>query len=346
MSYEELMLRAITKADAFKYTAKPNPVVGAILEKDGEIISEGYHKIFGHRHAEINALSSAEKLKNIKFNSFSELTLICTLEPCSHIGKTGSCADAIVKSGIKRVIIGSVDPNSKVSGKGIQKMEKAGIKVVVGVLEEESKSLNKRFITFHENSRPYIILKWAESEDGFIAPNDQTKPFWMTSKESKKLVHKWRSEEDAILIGRITAEQDNPSLTVREVKGNNPLRIVIDKNLKLAATLKILNNKAKTLIFNEIKSEIKDTNSFIKTNFSNLINKITRKLHEQNVQSVIIEGGTTTLQSFIDMNIWDEARVFTTNKKLNDGVKAPVIKGKTLCVSKIDVDILKIIVND
>ena len=239
-----------------------------------------------------------------------------------------------------------MDTFSKVSGKGIQKMEKAGIKVVVGVLEEESKSLNKRFITFHENSRPYIILKWAESEDGFIAPNDQTKPFWMTSKESKKLVHKWRSEEDAILIGRITAEQDNPSLTVREVKGNNPLRIVIDKNLKLAATLKILNNKAKTLIFNEIKSEIKDTNSFIKTNFSNLINKITRKLHEQNVQSVIIEGGTTTLQSFIDMNIWDEARVFTTNKKLNDGVKAPVIKGKTLCVSKIDVDILKIIVND
>ena len=166
------------------------------------------------------------------------------------------------------------------------------------------------------------------------------------SKESKKLVHKWRSEEDAILIGRITAEQDNPSLTVREVKGNNPLRIVIDKNLKLAATLKILNNKAKTLIFNEIKSEIKDTNIFIKTNFSELINNIIKKLHEQNVQSVIIEGGTTTLQSFIDMNIWDEARVFTTDKKLNDGVKAPGIKGKTLYVSKIDVDILKIIVND
>ena len=319
----------------------PNPMVGSLIVHDDKIIGEGYHEKYGLKHAEVNAISSV-KDKSL----LNKCTLYVNLEPCFHYGKTPPCANLIIKHKIPKVVIGCMDTFSKVSGKGIQKMKKAGIKVVVGVLEEESKSLNKRFITFHENNRPYIILKWAESKDGFIAPNNQKKPFWMTSKESKKLVHKWRSEEDAILIGRITAEQDNPSLTVREVKGNNPLRIVIDKNLKLAATLKILNNKAKTLIFNEIKSEIKDTNSFIKTNFSNLINNITRKLHEQNVQSVIIEGGTTTLQSFIDMNIWDEARVFTTNKKLNDGVKAPVIKGKTLCVSKIDVDILKIIVND
>lgn len=318
-----------------------NPMVGSVIVHNNKIIGRGYHKKYGSTHAEVNAIS------NVKNKSLlSKSTLYVNLEPCSHYGKTPPCTNLIIKHKIPKVVIGCMDTFSKVSGKGIQKMKKAGIKVVVGVLEEKSKSLNKRFITFHENNRPYIILKWAESEDGFIAPNNQTKPFWMTSKESKKLVHKWRSEEDAILIGRITAEQDNPSLTVREVKGNNPLRIVIDKNLKLAATLKILNNKAKTLIFNEIKSEIKDTNIFIKTNFSELINNIIKKLHEQNVQSVIIEGGTTTLQSFIDMNIWDEARVFTTDKKLNDGVKAPDIKGKTLYVSKIDVDILKIIVND
>jgi diaminohydroxyphosphoribosylaminopyrimidine deaminase/5-amino-6-(5-phosphoribosylamino)uracil reductase len=225
-------------------------------------------------------------------------------------------------------------------------MKNSGIEVIVGVLEKESRELNKRFFTFHEKNRPYIILKWAESKDGFIAPINQNKSFWMTSVNSKKLVHKWRAEETAILVGRITAEKDNPSLTVREVEGTNPTRIVIDKDLKLSTNLNLFDSAAKTIIFNTLKTKEIGRNYFIKINFNNLIKNILQELHKQKIQSVIIEGGRATLQSFIDAKLWDEAKIFTTNKELNDGVKSPNIKGEMLFETVIEGDKLEIIKND
>jgi diaminohydroxyphosphoribosylaminopyrimidine deaminase / 5-amino-6-(5-phosphoribosylamino)uracil reductase len=315
----------------------PNPMVGSVIVHNGEVVGEGYHKSYGSDHAEVNAIN------NVKDKSIlSKCTLYVNLEPCSHFGKTPPCSDLIIKHKISKVVIGCVDTYSKVNGKGIEKMRNAGIDVIVGIMEKESKELNKRFFTFHEKKRPYIILKWAESKDGFIALKDQKEPFWMTSKESKKLVHKWRAEEDAILIGRITAEKDNPSLTVREIEGENPIRIVIDKDLKLSENLNLFNSESETIIFNEIKSD----NNYIKINFNNLINNILEELYEQNIQSIIIEGGTTTIQSFIDKNMWDEARVFKTDINIRNGLKSPIVNGKLSSETQIDTDSLKIIVND
>ena len=237
----------------------PNPMVGCVVVFNDQIIGEGYHQEYGTAHAEVNTIASV-KAKSL----LSKSTLYVNLEPCTHFGKTPPCCNLIIEHKIPKVIIGCVDTFSAVSGKGIEKMENEGIEVVVGILEKKSRELNKRFFTFHEKKRPYIVLKWAESKDGFIAPKNQTAPFWMTSDESKELVHKWRAEEDAILIGRITAQKDNPYLTVREVNGNNPIRIVIDKELHLSSALNLFAGAAKTIIFNAVKTEEIDSNCFIK----------------------------------------------------------------------------------
>ena len=318
----------------------PNPMVGCVIVFNNQIIGEGYHKKYGTAHAEINAIENVKDRSLLK-----KSTLYVNLEPCVHFGKTPPCTNLIIESEIPKVVIGCRDSYSEVSGKGIEKMQNIGIEVIVGVLEKESRELNKRFFTFHEKKRPYIILKWAESKDGFMAPLNQKKPFWMTSSESKKLVHKWRAEEEAILIGRITAKKDNPSLTVREVAGNNPIRIIIDKNLTLSGDLNLFNSEAKTIIFNSIKSEKTGTNYFIKIDFNYLIKKILKELHKQNIQSVKIEGGSITLQSFIDANIWDEARIFTANKLFSQGLKTPIIEGKIILEEKIGTDTLEIIIN-
>ena len=318
----------------------PNPMVGCVIVFNNQIIGEGYHKKYGTAHAEINAIENVKDKSLLK-----KSTLYVNLEPCVHFGKTPPCTNLIIESEIPKVVIGCRDSYSKVSGKGIEKMQNIGIEVIVGVLEKESRELNKRFFTFHEKKRPYIILKWAESKDGFMAPLNQKKPFWMTSSESKKLVHKWRAEEEAILIGRITAKKDNPSLTVREVAGNNPIRIIIDKNLTLSGDLNLFNSEAKTIIFNSIKSEKTGTNYFIKIDFNYLIKKILKELHKQNIQSFKIEGGSITLQSFIDANIWDEARIFTANKLLSQGLKTPIIGGKMILEEEIGTDTLEIITN-
>ena len=319
----------------------PNPMVGCVVVFNDEIIGEGYHNLFGNAHAEVNAIENVKDKSLLK-----NATLYVNLEPCVHFGKTPPCSDLIIKHKIPKVVIGSVDSFSEVAGKGIEEMQNSGIEVIVGVLEKESRELNKRFFTFHEKKRSYVILKWAESKDGYIAPKNQNKPFWMTSSESKKLVHKWRDEEDAILVGRITAEKDNPSLTVRGIAGSNPVRIVIDKNLKLSGDLNLFNSEAKTIIFNAIKSEETRTNQFIKINFNNLIKSILEELYQQNIQSVIIEGGSKTLQSFIDTNMWDEARIFTTNKTLAKGVKSPTIEGEIISEDKIGEDELEILCNE
>ena len=335
---EFFMQRCIELASKAMGCASPNPMVGSVIVYNNKIIGEGYHEKYGSHHAEVNAINSV-KDKSL----LSKSTLYVNLEPCAHFGKTPPCSDLLIQNKIPEVVIGCVDTFSEVSGKGIEKMRRVGIDVKVGVLENESRELNKRFFTFHEKKRPYIIIKWAESKDGFIAPKNQTKPFWMTSSESKKLVHEWRAEEDAILIGRITAEKDNPSLTAREVEGSNPIRIVIDKDLKLSADFNLFNNDAKTIIFNQIKSEKNNSNDFIKINFNNLTKNILQELHKQNIQSIIIEGGTKTLQSFIDEKLWDEARIFTTNKILTEGVKPPAIEGEIILEDKTGGDRFKIL---
>jgi len=318
----------------------PNPMVGCVIVFNDEIIGEGYHQEYGTDHAEVNAIENVKDKSLLK-----KSTLYVNLEPCVHFGKTPPCTNLIIESKIPKVVIGCADSYSEVSGKGIKKMQNRGIEIIVGVLGKESRELNKRFFTFHEKKRPYIILKWAESKDGFMAPLNQNKPFWMTSSESKKLVHKWRAEEEAILIGRITAKKDNPSLTVREVAGSNPIRIIIDKNLTLSGDLNLFNSDAKTIIFNSLKSEENGTNQFIKIDFNYLIEKILKELHKQNIQSVKIEGGSITLQSFIDANIWDEARIFTANKLFSQGLKTPIIEGKIILERKIGTDTLEIITN-
>ena len=335
---EFFMQRCIELASKAMGCASPNPMVGSVIVYNNKIIGEGYHEKYGSHHAEVNAINSV-KDKSLLLKS----TLYVNLEPCAHFGKTPPCSDLIIQNKIPEVVIGCVDTFSEVSGKGIERMRSVGIDVKVGVLENESRELNKRFFTFHEKKRPYIILKWAESKDGFIAPKNQTKPFWMTSSESKKLAHKWRAEEDAILVGRITAEKDNPSLTVREVEGSNPIRIVIDKDLKLSADFNLFNNDAKTIVFNQLKSEENNSNNYIKINFNNLTKNILKELHKQNIQSIIIEGGTITLQSFIDNNLWDEARIFTTNKTLTEGVKPPAIEGKIISEDETGGDRFKIL---
>jgi diaminohydroxyphosphoribosylaminopyrimidine deaminase/5-amino-6-(5-phosphoribosylamino)uracil reductase len=316
-----------------------NPMVGSIIVCNNEIIGEGYHQQYGSAHAEVNAIASVQDKSLLR-----KSTLYVNLEPCTHFGKTPPCSDLIIDQKIQKVVIGCKDAFSKVSGKGIEKMQNARIEVVVGVLEKESRELNKRFFSFHEKKRPYITLKWAESKDGFIAPYNQNEPFWMTSSESKKLTHKWRAEEDAILVGRITAEKDNPSLTVREEKGNNPIRIVIDKSLKLSKNLNVFNAEAKTIIFNEIKSD-NSPHHYIKISPNNLINNVLKELYKQDIQSIMIEGGAITLQSFINANTWDEARIFTTKKELINGVKAPEITGALREKTKIGNDHLKILHN-
>jgi len=335
---EFFMQRCIELASKTMGCASPNPMVGSVIVYNNKIIGEGYHEKYGSHHAEVNAINSV-KDKSLLLKS----TLYVNLEPCAHFGKTPPCSDLIIQNKIPEVVIGCVDTFSEVSGKGIERMRSVGIDVKVGVLENESRELNKRFFTFHEKKRPYIILKWAESKDRFIAPKNQTKPFWMTSSESKKLAHKWRAEEDAILVGRITAEKDNPSLTVREVEGSNPIRIIIDKDLKLSADFNLFNNDAKTIVFNQLKSEENNSNNYIKINFHNLTKNILQELHKQNIQSIIIEGGTKTLQSFIDKNLWDEARIFTTKKTLTEGVKPPTIEGEIISEDETGGDRFKIL---
>ena len=332
--------RCIELAKKGKGHVSPNPMVGCVITKHGKIIGEGYHKKYGEHHAEVNAINNVNN-KNLLKNA----TLYVNLEPCSHTGKTPPCVDLIIKYKISKVIIGCIDTFKEVNGMGVKKMRDAGIEVITGVLEEESKLLNKRFFVFHGKNRPYIILKWAETRDGFIAPKKQTKPLWLSSNKSKILVHKWRAEEDAILVGRITAEKDNPKLTVREVKGNNPTRIIIDNKLKLSNNLNIFNQDATTIIFNLIEDKERKKNIFVKIKKDNFISSLLYTLYKKSIQSIIIEGGSKTIQSFIDSNFWDEARVFKTNHTLNLGIKSPYIKGKIISNKKIMNDELITITN-
>lgn len=325
-------------------TARPNPSVGAVIVCNDKIIGEGFTSPYGEAHAEVNAILSVKDVSLLK-----KATIYVTLEPCSHYGKTPPCADLIIKKEIPNVVIGTTDTNSLVAGKGIEKLQKAGCNVTVGVLEEACKEHHKRFFTVQNKKRPYIILKWAETRNGFIAPLEkkEQKPVWISNEYSKQLVHKWRAEEQAILVGTNTAIADNPKLNVRSWYGNNPIRVVLDKELKISSELHLLNGEIPTIIFTEKEAVNKANLIFEQIDFSkDLIKQLCEVLHKHKVQSILIEGGTKTLQTFIDENMWDEARVFVGENEFKEGIKAPKIIAKIISEEQIHKDILRIYNND
>lgn len=302
----------------------PNPLVGCVIVHNDKIIGEGWHQKAGSAHAEVNAIRSVKDESKLK-----QATLYVNLEPCSHYGKTPPCSDLIIAKGIKKVVIANTDPNPKVAGRGVMKLMESGTQVYIGLLEEEGNHLNRRFFTYHTQKRPYIILKWAQSQDGFIAPENQEegKPVWISNSHSKQLVHKWRSEEQGILIGKNTAIQDNPQLSTRLWTGKNPTRILIDRNLNSLETnpnLHLFDGQIETIVFCEKEHEGSENLIFEKISFGeDFLEQILYKLGEHNLQSIIVEGGRVTLQSFIDAGLWDEARVFTGTPLLHSGIKAP-----------------------
>ncbi|WP_040353997.1 bifunctional diaminohydroxyphosphoribosylaminopyrimidine deaminase/5-amino-6-(5-phosphoribosylamino)uracil reductase RibD [Capnocytophaga cynodegmi] len=307
----------------------PNPMVGCVIVHQDKIIGEGWHRRAGEPHAEVNAIRSV-KDKSL----LPKGTLYVSLEPCSHFGKTPPCSDLIIKYKIPKIVIGTTDPFAKVSGTGIAKLKEAGCEVIVGVLEKECQELNKRFFTFHQKKRPYIFLKWAETRDGFMAPEtkDKLDPKWITNFYSRQYVHKIRSEEQAILVGTNTILHDNPKLNVRDWFGGNLLRVVIDKDLKIPRNFLVWNDEQSTLFISEkVNNESFKNTSFHKIDFSaNLPQQICNVLFEKNIQSLIVEGGRSVLQQFIEANLWDEAFVFVGNICFEKGLKSPDFQKKTL----------------
>ncbi len=313
----------------------PNPLVGCVIVHQGKIIGEGWHRKAGEAHAEVNAIDSVEDKALL-----DDSELYVNLEPCSHHGRTPPCADLIVKMGIPRVFIGSLDDNAEVNGTGVARLEKNGCQVTTGILEKECRELNRRFFTFHSQKRPYIILKWAESADGFLFPSEnraeEKGPVWISNEYSRQLVHKWRAEEVAILVGTRTALQDDPSLTVREVKGNSILRLVIDRQGRSDWASKVFQSGFQTIVFagkndhpGSVPGELKKNVRIEELDFSaSLPEQIADFLYSEEVQSLIIEGGALTLNSFIEAGLWDEARIFKGEIRFNGGISAPSLPGE------------------
>jgi len=306
---------------------QPNPMVGAVIVYRDTIVGEGYHERFGKAHAEVNAINQVVDNFSNAEEILKESTLYVNLEPCSHFGKTPPCADLIIKHKLQKVVISNIDPFSAVNGKGIEKLKKAGIEVIQDVLRDEGYQVNKRFFTYHSLQRPFVILKWAESQDGFISIAENTRTT-ISGAEAKVLNHKWRSEEQAILVGTKTVMVDNPVLTVRDWVGNNPVRVIIDRELKLAKDLNIFNSDSKTIVFNNYKTEKVDNIQYIQIDFYGLVPQfILYQLYLMEIQSLIIEGGAYTINEFIQYDLWDEARVFHSKIDLGKGVIAPVLHG-------------------
>lgn len=320
---EVYMLRCLDLASQGLQDVAPNPMVGAVLVYNDNVIGEGNHMQFGQPHAEVNCLNS---VKDADLEFICKSTLYVSLEPCNHQGKTPPCTDLIIKNKIPRVVIGCKDSYEKVNGTGIQKLIEAGIEVETGVLENNAVQLNKRFFTFHQHNRPYIILKWAQSKDGYIASSNdkQTK---ISNAITDKLVHQWRSEESGIMVGTQTVIADNPKLTVRHVQGKNPIRIFIDRKLQVNLQSEILDNSAPSIIFNQIVEKKDGLNNYVKLSDENYnLTGILKSLHSFGIMSVLVEGGSKLLQSFIDNKIWDEARVITNNElQLFSGVPSPFL---------------------
>ncbi len=346
--HEKYIKRCIDLAKNGLGKTYPNPMVGSVIVLNDVIIGEGWHKKAGEPHAEVNAINSVEDTYLLK-----KATIYVSLEPCSHFGKTPPCANLIVASGIKNVVIGIIDSNSKVSGAGVKYLKDNGCNVIVGVLEDKCKDLNKRFFTFHTKKRPYIILKWAETSDGFIDKlrdlTSENSPNWISNTYSQQLVHKMRAEEQSILVGTTTALNDNPSLTTRSWGGNNPVRIVLDRTLKIPSNYNLFDGYVKTIVLTENSSNVSFQNNVIfeEIDFNgNVPKQVCEVLYKHEIQSVIIEGGRETLQSFIDENLWDEAFVFVGDILFETGLESPKIKKSPIEIKKNSTDILKVYINN
>ncbi len=327
-------------------SVSPNPMVGSVLVFNQKIIAEGYHQKYGEPHAEANAIEYALQNLDDAENKLKNSTLYVNLEPCSHFGKRPPCADLIIKHKIPVVVIGCRDPFDQVNGKGIDKLKDAGITVIENILNEKCLNLNRRFFTRIQKQRPFIILKWAQTANGYFAPENPEKK-WISSEASKVLVHKWRSEEDAVLVGKNTALIDNPQLNVREISGRNPIRIVIDRNLSLPQTLNVFDQSQDTIIFNALKTDVSGRIKFLMLeDFDNLLPQlISYQLYLMDVQSIIIEGGLQTLNLFIKSGLWDEARIITGKDSWTNGMKAPLISGKQVYQTALSSDIITILYN-
>jgi diaminohydroxyphosphoribosylaminopyrimidine deaminase/5-amino-6-(5-phosphoribosylamino)uracil reductase len=340
-THQQFMQRCFQLAALGLGKVAPNPLVGAVLVYNNTIIGEGYHQKYGQAHAEVNAIASVKDKILLK-----HATLYVNLEPCSHFGKTPPCADLIIQHKVPQVVICNKDPNPLVAGKGIAKLEAVGIQVITDVLAQEGWHLNRRFFTFHTQKKPYIILKWAQSNDGFITKAND-KQYWITGDTAKKLSHQWRSEEQAILVGTKTVLTDNPQLNNRYFNTNQqPVRVVVDRNLIIPESSFVLDNSQKTIVFNAVKNLQTENTSYIKINFENSIHEMLSALYERNILSLIVEGGAKTLNAFIQQNAWHEARILTGNIAFNQGIAAPTVSGKIIYETTVGNDHLTIISNE
>jgi diaminohydroxyphosphoribosylaminopyrimidine deaminase/5-amino-6-(5-phosphoribosylamino)uracil reductase len=319
--HERYMHRCLELAVKGLGQVAPNPMVGCVIAGENGIVGEGSHEAFGGSHAEVNALNSVENKASLKGT-----TLYVNLEPCDHHGKTPPCTDAIIASGIKKVVIGCIDPNPLVNGKGIEKLKANGIEVIVGAAERECIEVNKRYFTFYQRNRPFIILKWAQTSDGFIdkkrnSPSET--PHKITEGEADMMVHLWRSQEQAIMVGTHTVIMDNPRLTARKTGSKTPVRVILDRELKIPTNYNVFDSSAPTIVFTE-KPGGNHGVEYINVNFDgSFITNLLKELYKKNIQSVIVEGGEKLIKSFVDKDLWDEAKVFYSAQKLGDGVKAP-----------------------
>lgn len=337
MTPDELLIqRTFDLARLGAGAVSPNPLVGCVIVKDGEVIGEGWHRSYGEAHAEVNAVVSVSDKSQI-----SGSTIYVNLEPCSHHGKTPPCSDMLIQHGVKKVVISNLDTNPLVGGEGIKKLKAADITVVTGVLEKEGRELNKRFFTFHEKQRPYIVLKWAQTADGFIAHSNYDSK-WISNDFSRQLVHKWRSEEDAVLVGTKTAAHDNPMLNAREWSGRNPVRLVIDRFLRLSDNLNLFDKSVPTIFFNLLKHEEHTNLKLVRLDEKDFILKLLTYLHKEKIQSLLVEGGSQTLSFFIQAGLWDEARIFTSSRSFHKGIKGPTLHGELVSGEQISTDLLQV----
>jgi diaminohydroxyphosphoribosylaminopyrimidine deaminase/5-amino-6-(5-phosphoribosylamino)uracil reductase len=332
---EIFMRRAMELALRGMGCVSPNPMVGCVIVHNDRIIGEGWHREYGGPHAEVHAIDNVANKDLIR-----ESTCYVNLEPCSHTGKTPPCADLLVHHHVKRVVIANMDSNPLVAGNGARKLRTAGIEVHTGILDSEGRELNRRFFTYFERQRPFIVLKWAETADGFIAQENFDSK-WISNRLSRQLVHKWRAEEDAILVGAKTAAHDNPQLNVRDWTGRQPIRIVIDRFLKLDDRLHLFDGKQRTILFNLIRHEERPNLSLALLDESDFLNSLLDSLHKQGIQSVMVEGGTFTINQFITAGLWDEARIFRTCRIFGRGIPAPRINGHKIGHQTIAADLLE-----
>lgn len=321
-----MMHRALELAVMGRGHVSPNPLVGCVVAHEGRIIGEGFHREFGRAHAEVNAIESVREADR---PLLPQATLYVNLEPCSHYGKTPPCADFIIKHGIGRVVVANLDTNPLVAGKGIQKLRNAGVQVEVGLLEAEGKNLNKRFFTFMNKLRPYLVLKWAETADGFIARSDFSSQ-WISNGLSRTLVHKWRTEEDAVMVGTRTALHDNPQLNPRHWAGRAPVRIVLDKQLRLPKDLHLFDGAQPTLCYNLQKDEVRPNFELVRVKEGDFLGGVLGNLHYRKIQSVLVEGGAALLHSLLEADLWDELRIFRSRQCFGQGIAAPRPKGKVV----------------